>query len=160
MGFGNTMVSWSQVSRVRVRCHKFKPVTVVSRVFVMLYFCCIFVIISILNHFFHFFFFFFFFFPVFSLLSSSCHIVMWLCDVTLCFYAEKWQKKCLLYMFLAYCSYTVQGQGQALLAWGLTWPDPKRARVGPDFWWSGLAPMGSRAKEDTLAQPFLRYSLG
>ena len=43
--------------------------------------------------------------------------------------------------------YTVQGQGQALLAPGLAWPDPKRARVGPEFWWSGLALMGSRANK-------------
>ena len=31
-------------------------------------------------------------------------------------------------------AYTVQGQGLARLARGSAWPDPMRARVGPDFW--------------------------
>ena len=30
--------------------------------------------------------------------------------------------------------YTVQGQGLALVGLGSTQPDPKRARVGPEFW--------------------------
>ena len=34
-------------------------------------------------------------------------------------------------------TYTVQRQGLAQLAWGLTQPDPNRARVGPEFWCSG-----------------------
>jgi hypothetical protein len=39
------------------------------------------------------------------------------------------------------------------LARGPTRPDPRRARVGPEFWWSGPAPIGSRAKEGALARP-------
>src|SRR6266511_3554817 len=41
-------------------------------------------------------------------------------------------------------TYTVQGSGQAQLARGSTRPDPDRARVGPEFWRSGPARMGSR----------------
>ena len=49
--------------------------------------------------------------------------------------------------------YTVQGQGLALLALGLARPNPKRARVGPEFYWAGPALIGSRATADDLAQP-------
>ena len=103
------------VSQTRTRVTPW-PVTMVSQVFVVLYFCCVFVIISILNLFFS------FFFPVFSLLSSSCHIVMWLCDVTLCFYAEKWQKKCLLYhVFGILHIITVFGQNPWVLPYLRVW---------------------------------------
>ena len=49
--------------------------------------------------------------------------------------------------------YTVHGQGQAWLAWGLTQPNPKRAMVMPDFLWPGPACIGSRAKSESLAWP-------
>ena len=51
--------------------------------------------------------------------------------------------------------YTVQGQGLApqAVGLGLAWPDPIRARVGPDFWRLGPALMGSRAKASDLARP-------
>ena len=61
--------------------------------------------------------------------------------------------QCLLPFGPCRSNYTVQGQGLALLALGPTRPDPKRARVGPDFRWVGPALIGSGPMHLTWPDP-------